>query len=261
VVNGFVGGVYNDFGDYRMIRQADAHSWVEVWFPGLGWRTFDPTPPAGQGAPSEEGAAAWLSRVIDGTRMVWIRWIVEYDLERQVDVFREAWLAMKRLRRGGSELGGLFQGAGRLFEATPGERPAGEAGPLPWPWLVLGSGLAGLVAILWAWRRRRRLGVELDPALARIRRRVDRALARLGLPRRSWETWLLVAQRLEPRDQAAAAALRQFGAAWDVARYRRRGIEAARPAVLASGEAVLDRLRWLRGRPNGRPAGRGWAAA
>ncbi|RLK62178.1 transglutaminaseTgpA domain-containing protein [Actinokineospora cianjurensis] len=31
-------------GDYRSITTQDAHAWVEVFFPGQGWVTFDPTP-------------------------------------------------------------------------------------------------------------------------------------------------------------------------------------------------------------------------
>lgn len=31
-------------GDSRLITTEDAHAWVEAWFPGQGWLTFDPTP-------------------------------------------------------------------------------------------------------------------------------------------------------------------------------------------------------------------------
>jgi transglutaminase-like putative cysteine protease len=42
VVAGFSPGSRN--GATHVIRDLDAHSWVEVYFPRLGWVTFDPTP-------------------------------------------------------------------------------------------------------------------------------------------------------------------------------------------------------------------------
>ena len=46
VAAGFTPGSYNsDTSEFR-VRDLDAHSWVEVYFTGIGWVTFDPTPPA-----------------------------------------------------------------------------------------------------------------------------------------------------------------------------------------------------------------------
>jgi hypothetical protein len=46
VAAGFAPGSLNrDTGEYR-VRDLDAHSWVEVYFNGIGWVPFDPTPPA-----------------------------------------------------------------------------------------------------------------------------------------------------------------------------------------------------------------------
>jgi protein-glutamine gamma-glutamyltransferase len=45
VVAGFAPGSFNrDTSEFR-VRDLDAHSWVEVYFTGIGWVTFDPTPP------------------------------------------------------------------------------------------------------------------------------------------------------------------------------------------------------------------------
>ena len=40
---GFVPGPYNPITDLYDIQAKDAHAWVQVWFPGYGWRSFDPT--------------------------------------------------------------------------------------------------------------------------------------------------------------------------------------------------------------------------
>ena len=44
-VTGFLPGEYNDVGGDYIVRESDAHAWVEVYFPDYGWITFDPTPP------------------------------------------------------------------------------------------------------------------------------------------------------------------------------------------------------------------------
>ncbi len=40
---GYVPGPYNPITDLYQVRAKDAHAWVQVWFPGYGWQSFDPT--------------------------------------------------------------------------------------------------------------------------------------------------------------------------------------------------------------------------
>jgi transglutaminase-like putative cysteine protease len=40
---GYVPGPYNPITDLYEVRAEDAHAWVQVWLPGHGWQSFDPT--------------------------------------------------------------------------------------------------------------------------------------------------------------------------------------------------------------------------
>ncbi|NEV61438.1 transglutaminase TgpA family protein [Thiorhodococcus minor] len=43
IVLGYLGGEDNDIGGYKIVRQSDAHAWVEVLIPERGWVRVDPT--------------------------------------------------------------------------------------------------------------------------------------------------------------------------------------------------------------------------
>ncbi|MEK6229212.1 MAG: transglutaminaseTgpA domain-containing protein [Actinomycetota bacterium] len=58
VVSGFSPGSFNrDTGEYR-VRDLDAHSWVEVFYPTIGWVTYDPTPTTSPAVTAGQGAEA-----------------------------------------------------------------------------------------------------------------------------------------------------------------------------------------------------------
>jgi len=87
-VNGFLGGEWNPYGRYYTVRQGDAHSWVEVYFEGHGWVPFDPTPPSGRMRRQESGILAAISAFIDSIRLKWYKYVIEYDLGKQVGFLR-----------------------------------------------------------------------------------------------------------------------------------------------------------------------------
>jgi protein-glutamine gamma-glutamyltransferase len=80
VVTGFRGGEWNDLTGNFIIRAKDAHSWVEVYFPGLGWYSFDPTPAGG--APV---VSTWsrMQLYLDAAQEFWREWVVNYDYTHQ----------------------------------------------------------------------------------------------------------------------------------------------------------------------------------
>jgi transglutaminase-like putative cysteine protease len=84
VVNGFLPGEYNDAAGAYTVRQSDAHSWVEVYFPeSQAWVTFDPTPPGGRIEPVSAGLAARLGKYAEALELVWFQYVVGYDRQEQ----------------------------------------------------------------------------------------------------------------------------------------------------------------------------------
>ncbi|MFZ5524005.1 MAG: transglutaminase TgpA family protein [Pseudomonadota bacterium] len=102
VVTGYLGGEFNDIGNYYIVRQSDAHAWAEVWLKGQGWVRVDPTgviAPAriqsGLSAAVSDNAALpfmarnppqWLRNLSlnwDALANQWNQWVLGYDNERQ----------------------------------------------------------------------------------------------------------------------------------------------------------------------------------
>jgi protein-glutamine gamma-glutamyltransferase len=81
-VTGFLPGEYNDLGGDYIVRESDAHAWVEVYFPGYGWLTFDPTP-ADPNA-RRGGLFARMGMYWDWFQFAWSEWIVNYDFVHQM---------------------------------------------------------------------------------------------------------------------------------------------------------------------------------
>ncbi len=159
-VTGFLGGEWNDFGGYLAVTGNDAHSWVEAWFPGLGWVPFDPTPSARDAAVALGTEDGWMWSAglwFDGMEHRWYKWVLDYNLEKQIGLFSRVGDLFSRSDARGSSSGGGTRGA-----------PRGVA-------VVIALGVLG--AMLWSARRWRRapLTEETRAYLA-----LRRAYARTG---------------------------------------------------------------------------------
>ena len=121
-VNGFLGGQWNSFGKYLAVTQNEAHSWVEVWFPGYGWVQFDPTP-GGAGTSAAVTSWLWPGRFLfDGLQHRWNKWVLDYNLESQSGLYQRI-----------SELLGGRTSEGQI---SPGQTPATRVG-MGWMWLAV----------------------------------------------------------------------------------------------------------------------------
>lgn len=88
LVNGFLGGRWNPVGDFLAVRQGDAHSWVEYWDEDMGWWVpSDPTPASDM--PQPNPVIQGLREAWDAGQLIWMKWVIEYDLSTQFEVFKE----------------------------------------------------------------------------------------------------------------------------------------------------------------------------
>ena len=205
VVTGFTSGALDREAREYVVRDLDAHSWVEVWYPSVGWVVFDPTPtiasPRGQpeeNRAGDSGATTSAPPSLPG------------------DV-----------------------------PSDPGRRALAEEAGTPWGWIAAGvaGGLALAAALVLLWRgRRRRVGTA--PAAAALAE-LERALRRTRQQPGPGTTLHSLEQRFAPRSPAAAgyvralSALRYGGRPLTPTPAQRRGLR----TELARGNGLAGRLR------------------
>ncbi|MBI2895878.1 MAG: DUF3488 domain-containing protein [Deltaproteobacteria bacterium] len=226
-VSGFFGGEKNRYGGYYSIRQGDAHSWVEVYVEGKGWRTFDPTPPAAT-APRPGGLSDRISDAIDALRLKWMQYVLSYGLNDQLALSRTAFDLLRDAR----------DRVGRI---------GGERVPRWVPWGIAALLLA--VAIALALRRRTRglfaaaraaRGPRREPPAVSLYRRLEDAMGRAGHPRSPATTPLEHARHLRDRAVPGWQIVERVTDRYVGARFGSRALDVAEIRAL---ERAIGELR------------------
>ncbi|HSZ83434.1 MAG TPA: transglutaminaseTgpA domain-containing protein [Polyangia bacterium] len=206
-VNGYLGGEWNDIGHYVAVRDNRAHSWVEAFTPDAGWVRVDATPPLPGVA-----HAPRLRQLLDALDFRWSRWIVGYDLGRQLELLRRL---------------------GRNFHVGL-HAPSAPRGRVPgWLVVVLVVALTGVAASrvsraraparLFARRARGARGAPVERLYARACAR----LAAAGLPRARAETPREYATRVTAAGRDGDATLAELTELYAAARFGGRAVDPA----------------------------------
>ena len=111
LVNGFRAGEYNSIGNNWIVRQYDAHSWVEAFLPPYGWIEFDPTPTDEQGA--RNPFSRFIFNLTDAIDLWWWEGIVNYDSSKQYGILSAIYTSLEGAQDSGKELLKRIYGAGR----------------------------------------------------------------------------------------------------------------------------------------------------
>ena len=201
VVVGYQGGDAGAGDDYLIVRQYDAHAWVEVYLNGQGWVRVDPTAAIAperiesglREAMAEEGSflenewtspqrygdmavLQWASLQLDRINYQWQRWVVGYQGQTQMN----------------------------LMSRLPGGMGLKELGYATAAIVGLALLMAGAVSALQARR-----GTNRDP-VARLLTQWHRLCERNGIPVRHGETPMQLAGRIHSVSPAAGTTARSF---------------------------------------------------
>ncbi len=183
VVAGFRGGSLNGFEDYLMVRNSDAHAWVEIFNGTDAWMRVDPTPGGAVGETTSAVAqvterardSSWTAR-LDSLRVLWYRRVVSFDARQQVEL-------MDSVKNATTSTGDVLRAR---LESWAKQLKAWLV--RPWNWARMLRVIAGMVLVVavligagragrwlwWRWRLWRNPGT-FDP----VRRKAGKALLRL----------------------------------------------------------------------------------
>lgn len=253
IATGYATSEFNDVGGHYVIRESDAHAWVEVALRPGRWETFDPTPPGELQSNQREtsGLLAWLRQLYDALEFSWAQNIVSFDSAKRSQIMGDF----------NPPVGdpGTLRGITRFFrslnERIRSALPDGLIGNiLSVVLVIMGSTVMALGGYLLAralarrWRARRepsapdytRPSRDLAARLAYYPRMLH-TLRSAGLPKPAGTPPLAHARTLESSDPEVAALVADLSRRYYALRF---GAREPSPAPAALDErAALAELR------------------
>ncbi|MGC0251097.1 transglutaminaseTgpA domain-containing protein [Pseudactinotalea sp. Z1748] len=139
---GFLPGEESDQDGTVEVSGHRAHTWPQVYFDGVGWVRFEPTPPERTGAPPE-----WATGVPEGA-------------DSPEEEFPTGTAAPQTPEEPADAA---------TAQTTPESTGAASDQPSLWRWLALAIPV-GLIGSVLAWQYRQRRGSDVERSWARVRR-------------------------------------------------------------------------------------------
>ncbi len=274
IATGYLVSEFDEPSRRYIVRERDAHAWVEVELPSGRWATFDPTPPDAleQLHKADEGVMATIRGWYEALELQWARSIVGFDASTQAGLWKSLAGEDDESDEAGADDGsggmGWLGRAGATLSAArewfEGLLPAGfkdrwREGGAAWVSLMLAGVAMFTAGVLWllrirrdkggrASRRVRRLDPELKRLLAgpggtRMHTRLVRALRRAGLAKPPHRSLAAHAESLDAADPRLAADVARLAQWYERLRFGRVPLTAAE-AAQASGlmSTIEERL-------------------